>query len=215
MKCLAPCEGLQLLPGDSKELRMHFKKKRDRFRYITQTPLRLRTFYGSAWNSLSRPWGGGKKPFCHNTVWNQKEHDILKWNAFFIFYNKKFFFKKIQHHTALLSSFHSWSSVSGFVWLTKRKRIIAAPEAEQRSFSLASNFHTFKCICPPSLRRVWLCAAPWAVDRQTLLSTGFSRQDYWSGLPFPSPGELPDPGIEPAPPALAGGFFTTEPPDKV
>ena len=42
----------------------------------------------------------------------------------------------------------------------------------------------------------------------------FSRQEYWSGLPFPSPGDLPDPGIEPASPTLAGGFFTSEPPDK-
>ena len=38
------------------------------------------------------------------------------------------------------------------------------------------------------------------------------RQEYWSGLPFPSPGDLPDPGIEPTSPALVGGFFTTEPP---
>ena len=39
----------------------------------------------------------------------------------------------------------------------------------------------------------------------------FSRQEYWSGLPFPSPGDFPDPRIEPVSPALAGGFFTTEP----
>ena len=43
---------------------------------------------------------------------------------------------------------------------------------------------------------------------------GFSRQEYWSGLPFPSPGDLPDPGIEPSAPALEDGFFTTEPPGK-
>ena len=43
---------------------------------------------------------------------------------------------------------------------------------------------------------------------------GFPRQEYWSGLPFPSPGDLPDPGMELASPALAGGFFTTEPPGK-
>ena len=43
---------------------------------------------------------------------------------------------------------------------------------------------------------------------------GIFRQEYWSGLPFPSPGDLPDPGIEPASPALAGGFFTTLPPGK-
>ena len=43
---------------------------------------------------------------------------------------------------------------------------------------------------------------------------GFSRQEYWSGLPFPSPGDLPDSGIKPVSPALAGGFFTTEPPGE-
>ena len=57
---------------------------------------------------------------------------------------------------------------------------------------------------------------PWTVARQAPLSMGFSRQEYWSGLPFPSPGDLSDPRIEPtspASPALAGGFFlTTEPP---
>ena len=42
----------------------------------------------------------------------------------------------------------------------------------------------------------------------------FSRQEYWSGLPFPSLGDLPNPGFEPASPALAGEFFTTEPPEK-
>ena len=40
---------------------------------------------------------------------------------------------------------------------------------------------------------------------------GFSRQEHWSGLPFPSPGDLPDPETEPVSPALAGGFFTAEP----
>ena len=49
---------------------------------------------------------------------------------------------------------------------------------------------------------------------QAPLSMACPRQEYWSGLPFPSPGDLPDPGIEPRPPALAGRFFTTEPPAK-
>ena len=56
---------------------------------------------------------------------------------------------------------------------------------------------------------------PWTVACQALLSMGFPRQEYGSGLPFPSPGDLPDPGIEPtslASPASAGGFFTVEPP---
>ena len=53
-------------------------------------------------------------------------------------------------------------------------------------------------------------ATPQTVARQTPLSMGFPRQEYWSGLLFPSPGDLPCPGIEPMSPALAGGFFTTE-----
>ena len=57
-------------------------------------------------------------------------------------------------------------------------------------------------------------ATPWTVAHQAPLLMGFPRQEYWSGLPFPSPRDLPDPGIEPASPALAGGFFTTEPPGK-
>ena len=55
---------------------------------------------------------------------------------------------------------------------------------------------------------------PWTVARQAPLCMGFQRQEYWSGLPFPSPGDLPDPGIEPTSPALVGEFFTTEPPGK-
>ena len=51
---------------------------------------------------------------------------------------------------------------------------------------------------------------PWTVAHPAPLSMGFSRQEYWSELPFPSPWDLPDPGIEPVSPALAGGFFTTE-----
>ena len=55
---------------------------------------------------------------------------------------------------------------------------------------------------------------PWTVACQAPLSLGFSRQEYWSGLPFPPPGDLPYPEIEPVSPALAGRFFTTEPPLK-
>ena len=60
--------------------------------------------------------------------------------------------------------------------------------------------------------RVLLFVTPWTVAHQVLLSMGFSRQEYWSGLPCPPPGDFPYPGIEPAffmSPALAGGFFTT------
>ena len=66
-----------------------------------------------------------------------------------------------------------------------------------------------------SLSSVQRFATPWTVAYQVPLSVGFSRQEYWSGLPFPSPGDLPNPGIEPSSlvsSALAGGFFTTAPP---
>ena len=62
---------------------------------------------------------------------------------------------------------------------------------------------------PDSFVTPWTVAPP-----QALLSTGFPRQEYLSGLPFPSPEDLPDLGIECMSPALAGGFFTLEPPGK-
>ena len=68
------------------------------------------------------------------------------------------------------------------------------------------------CVCAKSLSRVRLFAVPWTVAHQVPLSMELSRQEYWSGLPFSSPEDLPDPGITPSSltsPALAGGFFTT------
>ena len=55
---------------------------------------------------------------------------------------------------------------------------------------------------------------PWTVSHQAPLSMGFFGQDYWSGLPFPSPGDLPDPGIEPRSPALQAESLQSEPPGK-
>ena len=60
-------------------------------------------------------------------------------------------------------------------------------------------------------------ATPWTVAHQVPISMGFSRQEYWRGLLFPPPGDLPDPGTEPmslVSPALAGSFFTPAPPGK-
>ena len=64
------------------------------------------------------------------------------------------------------------------------------------------------------LSRFQLFEAPWTVAHQAPPSMGFSRQEYWSGLPFPSPGDLPDPGIEPRSPALQADALTSEPPGK-
>ena len=82
-------------------------------------------------------------------------------------------------------------------------------------------FKIGKVVCQPCLllllllsrfSRVRLCATPWAAAYQSSLSMGFSRQEHWSGLPFPSSGDLPSPGKEPVfltSPALLGVFFTT------
>ena len=66
-----------------------------------------------------------------------------------------------------------------------------------------------------SLSRVLLFATPWTVAYYTPLSMRFSRQEYWSGLPFPSPEDLPDSGIEPRSPALQVDALTSEPPGLV
>ena len=62
--------------------------------------------------------------------------------------------------------------------------------------------------------RVRLFAIPWTVVYQASLSVGFSRQEYWSGLPFPPPGDLPNPGIELRSPALQADTLPSEPPGK-
>ena len=65
-----------------------------------------------------------------------------------------------------------------------------------------------------SLSRVRLFVTPWTVAHQAPLSMGFSKQEYWSGLPFPSPGELPNPGIKPRSPVFQTDALTSEPPGK-
>ena len=68
--------------------------------------------------------------------------------------------------------------------------------------------------CAQSLSRVRLFATPWTVALQAPLSMGFSRQEYWSGQPFPSPGNLSDPGIECGSPAFKADSLPSEPPGK-
>ena len=65
-----------------------------------------------------------------------------------------------------------------------------------------------------SLSRVRLFASPWTVDYEAPPSKEFSRQEYWNGLPFPSPGDLPNPGVEPRSPALQADTLPSEPPGK-
>ena len=96
--------------------------------------------------------------------------------------------------------------LSGFAWVLFNR------------FLICVSYFVCVCVCEREHARAvscaWLFVTPWTVPRQAPLSMGFSRQEHWRGLPFPPPGDLPNPGIEPSSPALAGGFFTTEPHGK-
>ena len=73
-----------------------------------------------------------------------------------------------------------------------------------KQFSMHSHTHTY-VLCV--LSHVWLFETPWTVAYQTMLSMEFSRQEHWSGLPFPTPGDLLNPGIEPVSSALQVDFY--------
>ena len=70
------------------------------------------------------------------------------------------------------------------------------------------------CVCVESLQSCVIRLQLWTIARQAPLPMGFSRQEYWGGLPCSPPGDLPDPGIKSRPPALASRFFTTVLPGK-
>ena len=89
-------------------------------------------------------------------------------------------------------------------------RSVEPPQVLADCSFMVSSIHACMCV----LSRVRLFMTPGTVAHQAFLSTGFSRQEYWSGLPFPSPGDLPNPGIKPTSPALAGRFLTPVPPAK-
>ena len=109
-----------------------------------------------------------------------------------------------------------WFTVCVYCETIAAIRLITPPSPLQLLFfCLVRTFSI--CVCSQSLSHVQLFATPWTVACQAPLSMGFFRQEYWSGLPFPPPGGLPNPGIEPVSlvsPVLAGRFFTTEPPEK-
>ena len=96
-------------------------------------------------------------------------------------------------------------------WETKSQpsKIILFFKIVEISYYKLSCYHLVAKSCPT------LFATQWIVAHQAPFYMGFPRQEYGSGLPFPSPGDLYDPEIEPTPPALASWFFTTEPPGKL
>ena len=127
-------------------------------------------------------------------------------------YKKRFFFFVKTWFTGLSWQSSSWSSrrdhdvvsVQRLTGLGSRKRqcVNLSPKAGKNQSTNSRQ----------SGRRNQLLVTPWTLAHQVPLSMGFSRQEYWSGLPCPPPGDLPNPGIEPTSlisPALAGEFFTT------
>ena len=113
------------------------------------------------------------------------------------------------------------------LWLNNKRKIsiVRLQESFFLDFSCYYCYHKTNSICnvvhgPKYCKRkkvksfgyAWLFAIPWTVACQPPPSTGFSRQEYWSGLPFPSPGDLPDPGIEPWSPTLQADSLSSEPP---
>ena len=102
------------------------------------------------------------------------------------------------HSSILAEEFHGQRSLAGdSSWGPKDLEMI-----EWLTLSLSLS----------SLSCVWLFVTPWTVARQGLLSTEFSKQKYWSGLPFPSPRDLPDPGIRLGSPAFQADSLTSKPP---
>ena len=95
-----------------------------------------------------------------------------------------------------------------FVQLLSCVQLFAIPWTD---FSIPAflSFTIFWGVCV--LSQIWFFATPWTIAPQAPLSMPFSRQEYWNGLPFLPPEDLPSPGIQPESPALASRFFTTEP----
>ena len=108
----------------------------------------------------------------------------------------------------------SWSYPRGYSFdIFHCCHLLLKNEFSSVEFAVGYSLTCMFLVC--MLSYVQLFVTPWTVAHQAPLSMEFSRQEYWSGLPFPSPGDLPNSGIKPAfpvSPALAGGFFTTEPP---
>ena len=108
------------------------------------------------------------------------------------------------------------SEIGSFVVMWMNLESVIQSEVNQKE---KNKYHilTHTCLCACMLSHVQLFETPWTLACKVPLSMEFSRQEYWNGLPFPSPGDLSTPGIEPKSPASsasADGFFTTVPPGK-
>ena len=119
-------------------------------------------------------------------------------------------------HTVLISASQQPSEGSNCycfgIWVCAQYCAVALMSSASPAIAQDASWKwKWKC---ESLSRVRLSVTPWTVARQAPLFMGFSRQEYQSGLPFPSPGNLPNPGIKPRPPALQADSLLPEPPGK-
>ena len=114
--------------------------------------------------------------------------------------------------------FFSWSSdkhqLCGYPTLIKLTMAYYLWRKDLVYFLYLFLFHPVLKVKVKSLSRVQLFATPCTITHQALPSMGFFRQESWSGLPFPSPGDHPNPGIKPRSPALQADTLTSEPPEK-
>ena len=116
--------------------------------------------------------------------------------------------KKIKNQTNLdLFLNKQWNSIPVLKTVIENTLIGHRPDIKSAQSDLISEVKSLSC--------VQLFATPWTVAHQALPSMEFSRQQYWSGLPFPSPGYLPDPGIEPRSPTLQADSLSSEPPENL
>ena len=131
--------------------------------------------------------------------------------------------KELATHSSILAWRIPWSEEPGGIDSTRWKRVRHDWETNTKHntkldksewyFSKREVKNSLK-VKLSSLSRVQLFATPWAVAYQAPPTMGFSRQEYLSGLPFPSPGHLPDPGIKPRSPTLQADALSSEPPGK-
>ena len=131
----------------------------------------------------------------------------------------------MRHLRLIISTLNSWISPLNVIFSSSPFQWVAPPSTQWSKPELfllpllQSSFLTYHqvpviyllvCMCAKLLQSCLLFVTIWAIAHQAPLSMGFSRQEYWSGLPCSPPGDLPDPGIEPGSlmsPVLAGGFF--------
>ena len=135
----------------------------------------------------------------HKVCYNLQLHPLACPSYTFISHSKIPIFLSVHSH------FHCFMHL--FMLLTHLKNLVLL-------LHHPTDVHTCMLSC---FSHVWLFAILWTIACQAPLSMGFAKQEYWSGLPCPLPGDLLDPGIEPASPVfpdIAGGFFTPEPPEK-